>query len=187
MQASKQPNKALAWLLGADDKVELGSNYAAAILIFLMMWANVVQALFRHFSLPTPGVYEFIEIFMVGTVYFAIAYTEKIGGHVKMDMFLNRLQGKTREVVEATYELIFLAAFGLIAWRSGVAAWTAYITGDITMGLITIPTWPARIMVPIGCFLLSIRLLRNIAHRTSVILGPSTVETKTGVGTLSDL
>ncbi|MFC1917888.1 TRAP transporter small permease subunit [Chloroflexota bacterium] len=188
MRVRKSLRQFLNLLILADDKSESALNMSAAILAFVMMWAVMLQITLRLFTVSPPGIYEGIELFLVGTVFFAISYTQKIGAHVRMELLIDRIKGKGRYIIEIIYLALFLLAFAIITWQGAKSTWIAFSTGDTSMSIVPIVTWPARLIVPVGCFFLCIRFIRQIFSYIALIRGKEVpVELTQKKPALSDL
>lgn len=70
-------------------KLENFLNGVSALAIFCVMLLGVAQIFGRKlFDLPVPGYIDFIEQSMVVFAFFGIAYCQRLGGHVRMDLFM---------------------------------------------------------------------------------------------------
>lgn len=116
------------------------------------------------FNAPLPGVFILCEMLMVGAVYLSISYVQQRKGHVRVDIFIDKLKGNPRNAVEIATLLVSLAGFGIMFWKTGEYAWEAWITEDHAMGLIKYPFWPAKAALSIGVGLLCVRLILDLRH-----------------------
>ena len=72
-------------------------NSTSAAIVGFMMCLTTVDVILRYvFNSPIPGVYTLCEMLMVGIVYLAIAYVQQKKGHVRVDVFIDRLEGPPR-------------------------------------------------------------------------------------------
>ena len=58
-----------------------------------------------------------------------------------------------------------LAVFSIIAWEGGKEAVYAWKIKDYTFGVVELPLGPAKMVVPLGCGLLCLRLIIQIGDR----------------------
>ena len=148
-------------LRSADEgffKVESALNLIAAIVILAVMFIGVFQVFGRKLiNFPVPGYVDIIEFVMTVFAFISIAYTQRLGGHVRMEIIIKRFRGRALWIVEY---LGTLTAFGIVA----VLAWFAYghflrawTIGDSTID-IEIPLWPSKLLVPIALAFLLVRL-----------------------------
>ena len=145
---------------------------STGIIMFLMFFASA--EILGRFLLnnPIPGHVEIVELLMAAMVFLGIAYTQQVDGHIRMQTLLNSLfKGRRRHFVEMIIWGLSFLAFGVITIGSFRFSVEAYQGGDIT-SYIKWPTWPFKVCIPIGSFLLSIRLLFQFLHHLAeVFLG----------------
>lgn len=140
-------------------------NSVSAAIVGLMMALTTVDVVLRYlFNSPIPGVYTLCEMLMVGIVYLAIAYVQQQKGHVRVDVFIDLLQGPPRLAFELAVLILALVCFSLATWQTGFQAWDAWVTGDYAMGLIPFPYWPAKAILSIGLGLLCLRFVTDIKN-----------------------
>lgn len=153
--------------LGRIDRalgvVENAFNLLAGGLIFALMLLGVAQIVLRvAFDAPILGYIDIVEVSMVGFAVLSIAFVQRVGGHVRMELVLSRLRGRALWLVEAGG--VSLAAFivAVLIPYSYAHFERAYLFGDSTID-IELPTWPAKLLVPLALGLLLLRLLLQCA------------------------
>ena len=183
MGEDTRPNngKAPAWkkspllriIDGKIRHIEDWLNLASVFIIMFLMFFATSEIVGRYFfNSPIPGHVEIVELIMAGVVFFGIAYTERVGGHVRMELFLTHvLKGRAYHVAEATTAILSLFVYVFILIYTFKASLFAYQIGDNTAYLYW-PTWPSKFAIPIGCFFLCIRfLIEIIQHVSQAIAG----------------
>ena len=76
-------------------KMESFFNLTSAMLILFLMLLAVVQVVGRKFfNFPFPGYVDWVEMAMAIFCFLSIAYTQKLGGHVRMELFIGRFSGR---------------------------------------------------------------------------------------------
>ena len=83
--------------LGRVDRMlgllENGLNLLAGGLIFALMLLGVAQIVLRTvFDAPIFGYIDIVEVSMVGFAVLSIAFVQRVGGHVRMELVIGRLQ-----------------------------------------------------------------------------------------------
>lgn len=145
---------------------------SVAFIMFLMLFAAaeiVGRYLFNH---PIPGHVEIVELIMAAVVFLGIAYTQRVGGHIRMELFITKvLRGRSYHIAEALTLILSLLAFSIITVASFRFALDAYDIGDTTTYILW-PTWPSKLCIPIGSFMLCLRfLLQLIQHVAQAVVG----------------
>ena len=63
--------------------------------IFGLMLIGVVHVFGRKFfNMPIFGYIDIVEIMMSFLVFLGLAYTERLGGHIRMELFVTNLKGR---------------------------------------------------------------------------------------------
>jgi len=85
------------------------------IIMFLMFFASA-EIIGRYvFNAPVPGHVEIVELIMPAIVFLGVAYTERIGRHIRMELFVTKvLKGRAYHLAEVTTELLALFVYMFI-------------------------------------------------------------------------
>ena len=152
--------------------VENAFNLLAGGLIFALMLLGVVQIVLRVvFGAPILGHNDIVEVSMVGFAVLSIAFVQRVGGHVRMELVLSRLRGRPLWLVEAGGVLLAAFIVAVLIPYSYAHFERAYLFGDST-GTIELPTWPAKLVVPLALGMLLLRLLLQCAGYLRLALNP---------------
>ena len=153
--------------------VEDWLNLASVFIIMFLMFFATTEIIGRYiFNSPVPGHVEIVELIMVGIVFFGIAYTERVGGHVRMELFVTRvLKGRSYHIAEVITATLSMLVYIFILIYTFKATVFAHQIGDNTAYLYW-PTWPSKLAVPIGCFFLCVRFaIEIIQHIAQAVTG----------------
>jgi TRAP-type C4-dicarboxylate transport system permease small subunit len=131
----------------------------AAVSIFALMLLGVAQIFGRKlFNAPIFGYIDLVELSMGVFAFLAIAYCERLGGHVRMELLVGFLRGRLLWLFEFVSILVALFVVGVLAYYGYTHALRAYEFGDSTIDA-QYPMWPSKALVPLAFGLLWIRLL----------------------------
>lgn len=145
-------------LLAAVERTLVLGTYVALMLMMLLIAADAcVRYLFNE---TLPDVYHLTELYLMPTVvFFALANTQRLRGHVSVTLLDDHLPVWLRRgLLSLTYAAAAIC-FGLITWRSYGPALADIQAGRTTAGVVPWPTGFSRIIVPIGCAVLTLRLV----------------------------
>ena len=158
----------LRFIDGNMRHVEDWLNLASVFIIMFLMFFATTEIVGRYlFNSPVPGHVEIVELIMAGVVFFGIAYTERVGGHVRMELFVTRvLKGRAYHTAEAITAALSLFVYIFILIYTFKASVFAFQIGDNTAYLYW-PTWPSKFAVPLGSLFLCIRFLIEIIQHVS--------------------
>lgn len=147
------------WNLSIDSALA----YVAAVMVLVMAVLSTSDVLLRFFfNMPISGAYESMQFMMGGVAFFTLAYVQLKKGHISVAIIREVMHGKVAEIIDIIWLVLMFAISTLIAWQGGVCAIEAWQWGDVTVGLVEFPVGPAKMVTPLGCGVLSLRLLIQI-------------------------
>ena len=161
-------------LLRLETVFALVSGIAVFMLMVLAVWSVGGR---KFFASPLPGYVGWIEFAMPLIAIMGISYTQRNGGHVRMDILIGQLKGRALWAAETfSVLLIFILMIALI-WGSwahfqrsfdfAAPLWSR--DSSIDIGL---PIWPAKLIVPMAFSVLALRLLLQIwGYGRAFVLG----------------
>lgn len=143
-------------------KIESFMGFLGGVVIFLIVMISTVNILGRWlFNMPVNGYIDWIEQFMAFFAFLGIAYTQREGGHIRMDMVVSKLKGRIFYITELFTTTIILFLTLVLIYGSSLHFLRAYNLGDTSLD-IDLPTWPAKLVVPVALTFLALRLIIQI-------------------------
>ena len=111
--------------------------------------------------------YLFSAIFL-----FLAGYTLKNNEHVRIDIVTGRFSPRVRAMIDIFGTLFFLLPMAIIImWLSWPVFVDAYVRNEVSTNAGGLIIWPARLMVPIGFFLLIVQALSELIKRFAFLRG----------------
>lgn len=142
--------------------VERVTAIASGLFIFGLMLVGVTQIVGRTvFNMPIFGYIDAIEMSIAVFAFLAIAYCERMNGHVRMELFVGKLRGRPLWIAEAAGQVLGLFVIAVLIWYGWDHAMRAYEYGDSTIDA-QIPWWPSKLLIPFAFALLFVRLVINL-------------------------
>lgn len=142
---------------------------AGGIVVFMLMLLAVVQIVGRKlFNMPVPGFIDWVEQAMAVFAFMGIAYCQRLGGHIRMDILIGRLRGRPLWLAELATTLMMLAltialAIGSFRHFQRAFDWgSPWFSRDSSID-IALPLWPAKLLVPFALSVLALRLALQLA------------------------
>lgn len=140
-------------------KLESILNLIGGIAIFLLVLLATTNVLGRWiFSLPIDGYVDWVEQAMAFIAFLGIAYTQRVGGHIRMDIVVTHLHGRMLWLSEFVSTLLMLLVTLVLIYGSYLHFWRAYDIGDSSLD-IQLPVWPAKLVVSFSLAVLALRLV----------------------------
>ena len=157
------------WLTSIEDAFSLA---AALIILGLMVFGTINVIGRKIFSAPLWGYVDLVTLFMVAFSFLAISAMQRVGGHIRMELFVRRFHGRFLWIVEFLGVLVAVFIMAVLVYYSSTAFMRAIELGDSTIDR-EIPTWPSKMWVPIAFSVLIARLLLQAWGYMRLILDPS--------------
>ena len=132
--------------------------------VFALMLLAVTSVGGRNFlNHPIPGYVDWIEQTMPLIAFIGIAYCQRLGGHIRMDMMVGRLEGRALWAAEFVGTIMILALMVLMVWGSWAHFersfdWNEPFWSRDSSLDIRLPLWPAKLLVPLAFAVLGLRL-----------------------------
>ena len=143
-------------------KIESFFNFTAGVVIFAVMILGVVQVIGRSFfNSPVPSYVDIIEIMMTVFAFLGIAYCQKLGGHVRMEIIIKRFKGRSFWAIEVFGTLVAMFVVAVLMFYGYTHFLRAFELGDSTIDGDFI-LWPSKLLVPVAFALLLFRLSLNL-------------------------
>lgn len=136
--------------------------------VMILMSLDVFNRLFTGQSIR--GAFEMVETLMVFLVFLGIAHAERTDAHVRVRLVTGRLPPMAAEITRSFGNAMALGIVVWMAWATTGVAQSSVARGEFRMGLVNFPIWPARIVVAVGLWLLSVELLLTVSKSIRRIL-----------------
>ncbi|MEC3862387.1 TRAP transporter small permease [Mesobacterium sp. TK19101] len=146
------------------SKLERVMALIAGLTVFGLMVLAVVSVTGRNFfNEPLRGYVDWIEQAMPLIAFLGVSYVQRLGGHIRMDIVVGALRGRTLWFFEFLTTVLVLGLMILLVWGTyshfdrsfdmTKPNWSRDSTIDIGL-----PLWPAKLLAPIAFSVLCLRL-----------------------------
>jgi TRAP-type C4-dicarboxylate transport system permease small subunit len=115
-------------------------------------------------AMPVPSSVEYSEAGLVIVVFMGLAQAQRRRAHITVDIFSAKFTGLAQNLSVGIAVIGAILFFGFIAWRSGFAAWESVLIDERSMGQISFPVWPGKVLLCAGCVIAALEALRQFAH-----------------------
>jgi TRAP-type mannitol/chloroaromatic compound transport system permease small subunit len=146
------------------------------VVIWLVLAATLISAgnaLARYALGASSNAWLEIQWYLFGAIFLlAAGYTLKHNGHVRIDIFYNRLGPRGQAWIDLAGALLFLLPMAVLlawlAWPMFVDAWTTQEMSPDAGGLLR---WPVKLLLPAGFALLALQGVAEAIKRVAVLTG----------------
>jgi TRAP-type mannitol/chloroaromatic compound transport system permease small subunit len=147
------------------DRISLGFNHVGTLLIVAAMLLVVSDVIGRGMGTPVRGVPEMVGASIVAIVFLQIANALRAGRMIRSDSMLHwlgRRHPRTAHLIEALFALAGAVLFAAILYAAVPLVREAINAGTFigVSGYFTMPIWPVKSVVIVGCVLAILQYLR---------------------------
>lgn len=176
MDKSSSDDDGLARLLKQADRllspIEDALNLLSGLLIFGLMFLGMLQIILRTvFRNPLFGYIDVVEATMIAFALLSISQVQRLGGHVRMEILVGYLKGAAlwaAETIGVVVQMFIVAVLIPYSYSHFMRSWNF---GDSTID-IELPTWPAKLLVPVMLSVLMVRLCIQLLGFVRLTLNP---------------
>jgi TRAP-type C4-dicarboxylate transport system permease small subunit len=157
-----------------DRFVGILTGVAVGLLV-PMMFLVTGDVIGRYvFNSPIPAVFEINSHFlMVLVVFFPLAYVHHKKEHVFVTLFTDRLSLRGKAFLQGVSAILGLMAYALIGWYGLQKAILSTRLLEYIPGIVDVPVWLSKWIIPIGCLAFCIELLRDVFNQFKTVFGIS--------------
>lgn len=164
-----------------SDRLSSGLNAVGTLWIFaLMLMINADIGGRSLFNLPLRGVPELVSLSIVGIVFLQMSHSLRSGRIIRSDALLGGLTKRLPRLghgLNALFHAIGAVLFGILLWASFPLLTKAW-EQDLFVGSegdFTVPIWPIKLIILIGCFAMAFQFLMIAAGHARRMLGRADV------------
>ncbi|HCZ9585638.1 TPA: TRAP transporter small permease subunit [Vibrio cholerae] len=145
-------------------------------ILFILLVANVVYDVVMRYAFNDVSIaFQELEWHLFATVFLlGIPYAIKVGGHVRVDLFYERLSMKAQAVIDILGTLFFLLPFCLLVVYFGIDfAKESYALGETSGDPGGLPyRWIIKAMIPVSFTFMAISGVGLIIHSLNKVFNP---------------
>ena len=146
-------------------KVERFCALISGLTIFSLMFLAVYSVSGRKFfNAPLAGYVDYIEAALPIIAIMGVSYVQRDGSHIRMDIFVSLLKGRTLwlfELISIFFILVLILCLTWGAWLHFDRSFDCsrpFCSRDSSID-IGLPIWPSKLVVPLAFTVLSFRLI----------------------------
>lgn len=155
----------------ALDLLYRASGVAAAAFlaaIFLIVLAQVAANLTDELvgwitgepiGLVVPSYAEFAGFFLAASSFLALAYTLRSGGHIRVLLIIQNLDGRPRRLLELWCLAVAASLVGYFTFYTFFLVAESITFGDLSYGMVPVPLWLPQTAVAVGLLVLTVALV----------------------------
>jgi len=136
-------------------------------IVFAQVLLNIVDRISSlttgsAIGLSIPSYADFTGFFLAAASFFALAFTLREGGHIRVTLFIQHTSTKFRRIIEFWCIGLASAVSIYFSWYAWLLVVEAFEYNDLSSGMIPVPLWIPQSAMLAGLVVLSIALVDEI-------------------------
>lgn len=162
------------------DRLSRWTGYIASWLVLITVLISAGNASVRYlFHYSSNGLLEIQWYFFGAMVLLGASWTLACNEHVRVDVIYGTVSERARlwiDVIGITAFLLPVTAFlTVICWRYFLISWQAQ---DYSLNAGGLVLWPAKLLLPVGFFLLGLQGISELIKRIAALRGDLILDSK---------
>jgi len=160
-------------LARAIDAVNRRIGKAAAWLILAAILVSATNAVIRKvFDLSSNSWLELQWVLFSAVFLLCASWTLLDNEHIRIDIVNARLSKRVRDGIDIFGHLFFLLPFSiLLLWTSWPFFLSSFEINEQSLNAGGLPQWPAKFLVPLGFFFLTLQGISELIKRIAIFTG----------------
>ena len=172
--------KALLALSRAIDALNERIGHLVYWLVLAMVLVSAANATSRYALSMASNAWLELQWYLFAAVFLLCSgYTLLHNEHIRIDVIAGRLSRRTQTWIDIFGTVFFLLPIaGFVVWMSWPIFLNAWYSNETSVNAGGLIRWPARILVPVGFFLLALQGISELIKRIAFLRGliPDPVE-----------
>jgi TRAP-type C4-dicarboxylate transport system permease small subunit len=147
----------------ALDWIYRASGSVAVLLLISIGALTLAQVVARLAGTIVPSADDFATFAMACAIFLGLAYTYRVGGHVRVRLLQQRLPAKVRRWTEAGCLGGAVMLLSFLLWYTVDMILTSYQLNEHTLGLVPLPKWIPMMFMPAGLLVLLLAMADDLA------------------------
>lgn len=144
------------------------SAWGSGVCLVAMTLLILAQIVARIIGVIIPSSEDFAGWLLSATIFFGLAYTFNIGGHIRVTILLSRLSAKIRQPLEFINLFVAILITAFLAYYTGYTVYESYFFEEVTDTYLAMPLWLVQMPMAIGSLFLFLAVLDSFI---SLLLG----------------
>lgn len=144
------------------DGIYRAAGVVAVLLLMAIAVLTLAQIGARLMGEIVPSADDFATFAMAASIFFGLAYTYRLGGHVRVRSLQMRLPSGARRAMEIVVLATVALTLAALLYYSVDMIMSSYQLNERTLGLVPIPTWIPMSSMPLGMAVLLLAVLEDL-------------------------
>jgi TRAP-type C4-dicarboxylate transport system permease small subunit len=146
------------------DRLYLYAGYLAGLFLIAIFVLMMILSAGRPLGINIPAGDDFVAWCMAATAFLGLAHTFRHGEMIRVGLLIDRLTGRTKQIVEIVALVIGAGFAGFFAWHASVMTFQSFQFHDMSQGVIAVPLWIPQLGYSGGLVILFVAFFDELIH-----------------------
>ena len=146
------------------DRLYLFAGYAAGLFLLAIFVLMMFLSAGRPVGFNIPAGDDLVSWCMVATSFLGLAHTFRHGEMIRVGLLIDRLEGRTRHVIEIGSLLIGGFFVGFFSYYAVLLTYDSWRFHDMAQGVLPVPLWIPQLGYSGGLVILFIAFVDEFIH-----------------------
>lgn len=119
---------------------------------------------------PQLFVDEVASFLQIIVIFWGLAYTFEVGGHIRVDLVTTHLPGPVRAWLRVLTLALGVALLAVVSWVTGLSTLAAYRYQRVS-AVMLYPIWIPMLVIPTGLALMTVGMLVALVRQVQILRG----------------
>ncbi len=144
------------------DTLYLSAGMLAGLFIILITLMILAQIVGRWFGVIIPSTEDFAGFFLAAATFLALAYTFRMGGHIRVTILVHLLKGQLQRAALVFSLIVFIIIIAYGTYYTGAFTYESWSFHELSQGYIPVPLWIPQIGMVLGLLIFLIALIDDL-------------------------
>ncbi|GAA3925143.1 TRAP transporter small permease [Microbacterium soli] len=155
-------DKLLAGFDSAVRGTSVGLTALAGVATIAMMALTVIDVTMRQLvGTSLRGAIELGEVLLVFAVFAGMVTAEVMKLHIRTPLLVSRLPARLGGTLTIVGLVVALVVLGWMIYATALTGIQSALAGEYRYGLLSVPVWPAKLIIPLGLAALFLALVND--------------------------
>lgn len=149
----------LTMLRRALDGLYLAAGYLAGLFLIAIFLLMMALSIGRQVGVNVQSGDDFTAWSLAAMGFLGLAHTFKSAELIRMGLVVEKLQGKSRQIMELIALTLGTLLVGFMAWAFVKMTYESWLLNDLSSGVVSVPLWIPQLGVSVGSTVLFIAVV----------------------------
>jgi TRAP-type C4-dicarboxylate transport system permease small subunit len=146
------------------DRLYLLSGWLAGLFLLAIFVLMLLLSGGRPLGIYIPAGDDLVAWCMAATAFLGLAHTFRAGEMIRVGLLIDRLEGRTRQIVEVVALVLGTGFVGFFSWHAARLTYDSWRFNDLAQGVLAVPLWIPQLGYSGGLAILLIAFVDELIH-----------------------